>query len=174
MVHEKWFYSDSHFFHENIIKFCNRPFANAKEMNEKLIHNWNKVVGPNDFIYHLGDIFMGGTEKERSELLWSLNGRKRLIIGNHDESFMKQKGMNAFEKISLWKGFKEEDFTCTHMPHRLDKLRDGHYNVHGHTHNNFEEDNHYINVCVEVRDYTPVHMDTILEEIKIANIQFNK
>lgn len=166
MIHEKWFTSDPHFFHENIILYCGRPFANAEIMNECLIENWNSVVGDNDFVYVLGDLFLKGTEKERSELLWSLKGRKRLIVGNHDDTIFKQsKVINAFEKIQYWKGFPEHNFTATHVPHILDKLRDGEFNVHGHTHNKCEEDKHYINVCVEVRNYTPVHLDTIISEI---------
>jgi calcineurin-like phosphoesterase family protein len=168
MIHEKWFTSDTHFFHENIIKFCNRPFLSAADMNKTLIHNWNKVVGPNDFVYHLGDVFIGGTEEERCEVLYALNGRKRLIIGNHDESLMKQKGLMVFEKISLWKGFRNEGFTCSHIPQELKRLRDGSCNAHGHTHTDIEEDKHYINVCVDVRNFTPVHMDQILIEVREA------
>lgn len=167
MLHEKWFVSDTHFFHENIIRFCDRPFKNAGEMNAAIVKNWNSVVGPNDFVYHLGDVFIGGTEKERSEIVHSLNGRKRLIVGNHDDTLFKQpKVVSAFEKIKYWQGFKEEGFTATHVPHMLDRLRDGTHNVHGHIHNNLEKDLHYINVCVEMRDYTPVHMDQIRLEIK--------
>ena len=42
--------SDLHFGHRNILKFCNRPFSDIKEMSEKLISNWNEVVGKNDIV----------------------------------------------------------------------------------------------------------------------------
>lgn len=172
-MHEKWFISDTHFFHENIIQFCGRPFANAEIMNECLVNNWNSVVGKNDFVYHLGDVFIKGTERERAELIHSLNGRKRLIVGNHDYTIFKQHHvMTAFEKVMYWHGFKEENFTATHVPHLLSKIRDGEFNVHGHLHNALEDDLHYINVCVEHRNYTPVHMDQILLEIKTAKHKF--
>ena len=167
MVREKWFTSDTHFCHRNIIKFCERPFANVDEMNEALVNNWNSVVGPNDYVYHLGDWFVGGNDRERNEILWSLNGKIRFIVGNHDEALLKSKSsLNRFEKIMYWKGFKEHNFTATHVPHELKRLRDGAFNVHGHIHNNVEEDLHYLNVCVEVRNYTPVHISQIISEIE--------
>lgn len=57
-------------------------------------------------------------------------------------------------------------FTCSHIPLRLESLRDGKVNVHGHIHQNLMKEKGYINVCVEVRDYTPVHMDQIITEVK--------
>jgi calcineurin-like phosphoesterase family protein len=94
-----------------------------------------------------------------------LNGQKRLIIGNHDK--VKQPELlQWFDKVMLWHGFKEGNFTATHIPARLDSLRDGKFNVHGHTHANCLDDTHYINVSVEGRNYTPVHYDQILKEIK--------
>ena len=50
-----WFTADSHISHRNIIKYCKRPFSDVEEMNETLISNWNKVVGKDDFVFHLGD-----------------------------------------------------------------------------------------------------------------------
>ena len=55
-----FFTSDSHFGHENIIRFCKRPFNSVREMNEELIHRWNSKVRPNDIVFHLGDFCWGG------------------------------------------------------------------------------------------------------------------
>lgn len=172
MIHDKWFISDHHFFHTNILKFEDdnkmkiRPFTSLEDMHEYMIKRWNSVVKDNDNVYHLGDVTFR-YDRNFNSLMGNLKGRKRLIIGNHDN--VKEQGLvKWFEKVELWKGFKDEGFTCTHMPHRLESLRDGTFNVHGHTHQNHMEDVHYINVCVEPRDYTPVHMDQILKEIKEA------
>lgn len=169
MIHEKWFISDTHFFHTNILKFMDdgirlrHEFQSIDEMHERIVKNWNAVVGVNDYVYHLGDVTFQ-YHKPFQELMWSLKGCKRLIVGNHDK--LKQEGLTKhFQKIELWKGFKEHNFTCTHIPLRLDSLRDGKFNVHGHTHRNMMDDPHYINVCVEPRDYKPVHLETILAEI---------
>lgn len=169
-MHEKWFISDTHFFHANILKFTDdenkviRDFSDVTEMNEKMVSCWNSVVNTNDYVYHLGDVTFR-YDWSFNELMSRLNGRKRLILGNHD----KLKGtdlMKWFEKVELWKGFKEFDFTATHIPARLESLRDGTFNVHGHIHQRKSPTYRHINVSVEVRDYTPVHIETLAKEIK--------
>ena len=79
-----WFIGDTHFYHKNIIKFEDefRPFDTVEEMNETLVDNWNRVVQPEDTVYHVGDVVFGGHEKH--EIIGRLNGKKRLILGNHD------------------------------------------------------------------------------------------
>lgn len=84
-----WFTSDTHFYHGNIIRFCDRPFRYADEMTEQLIKNWNAVVQPNDQVYHLGD-FAFASKGRVVELLCRLNGEKRIIAGNHDRSLIKR------------------------------------------------------------------------------------
>lgn len=133
-------------------------------MHEYMIAKWNSVVKDQDYVYHLGDVTFQ-YHGLFNNLMHRLKGKKRLIVGNHDKIWNKAL-INNFEKVALWKGFKEHNFTATHMPARLESLRDGKFNVHGHIHERKMEDPHYINVSVEVRDYTPVHLDTIIEEIK--------
>lgn len=94
-----FFTSDSHFYHKNIIEFCERPFKDVEEMNKTLIENWNKVVGPNDIIYHLGDFCFAGSAEFHS-ILGQLNGRIHLILGNHDEKNVRQNYEDLFESIS--------------------------------------------------------------------------
>lgn len=174
---DKWFISDTHFFHENILRFKDlagqklRPFQTIEEMHEVMIENWNKNVKPTDKIYHLGDVTFK-YDGAFNNLMSRLNGQKRLCLGNHD----KIKGTDLhrwFEKIDLWKGFPDKDhgagFTCSHIPLMLQSLRDGAYNVHGHVHANSLNNPNYINVCVEVRNYTPVNIDEIIQEIKNAH-----
>ena len=78
-----FFTSDTHFWHNNVIKFCNRPFSSIEEMNDTIIENWNRVVDKNDIVIHLGDFCFCGSDKFK-ELVEKLNGRIYLILGNHD------------------------------------------------------------------------------------------
>lgn len=79
-----WFVSDTHFGHANIIKYCNRPFSSAEEMDKAIINNWNSVVQPNDIVFHLGD-FAFASNARWKQLIQILNGHIYLIVGNHDE-----------------------------------------------------------------------------------------
>jgi calcineurin-like phosphoesterase family protein len=170
MVHEKFFISDHHLFHSNTWKlFKNasglpmRPFSSNEEMHEYMVEKWNSVIKDQDNVYHLGDVTFDYGPRFNG-LMSRLKGRKRLIVGNHDKIWNPNL-MRWFEKADLWKGFSESNFTASHFPLRLESLRDGAFNVHGHTHANNMEDPRYINVSVEVRDYTPVHLDQITKEI---------
>ena len=95
-----FFTSDTHFGHTNIITFCNRPFKNVEEMNETLIENWNKVVGKDDIVFHLGDFCLGGPE-EWTRILERLNGKIYLIVGNHDIRNIAQGYRGSFEHIAM-------------------------------------------------------------------------
>lgn len=79
------FTNDTHFGHENIIKYCGRPFKNAQQMDEILIKNWNDRVKPEDTVYHLGDVFFSMDIAEARKIRQRLNGTVHLIKGNHDK-----------------------------------------------------------------------------------------
>lgn len=97
-----FFTSDTHFNHANIIRFCNRPFADVGEMNERLIENWNSVVGPDDIVFHLGDFAWGGSDVWTT-MLNCLNGHKTLIIGNHDMKNLRSGYTSYFDCITFQK-----------------------------------------------------------------------
>lgn len=75
--------SDLHLGHANIIGFCDRPWADVDAMNEALIERWNAVVGPRDLVVILGDLVLGRLA-DTLPLCRRLNGRKALVPGNHD------------------------------------------------------------------------------------------
>lgn len=82
-----FFTSDTHFGHERIITLSDRPFRDAQHMNEALIQNWNDVVGPEDHVYHLGDVALGSFA-DSIACVGRLNGIKHLVVGNHDRLFI--------------------------------------------------------------------------------------
>ena len=95
-----FFTSDTHFNHANIIKFCNRPFKDVEQMNESMIANWNRVVGMDDTVFHLGDFCLGGAA-EWTKVLDRLNGKIYLILGNHDLKNMRQGFIGRFEHVAM-------------------------------------------------------------------------
>lgn len=78
-----YFTSDTHFGHENIIKYCKRPFKDVEEHDATLIKNWNDVVPEDGIVFHLGDVAFGNPNRV-NDILSQLNGTIYLIIGNHD------------------------------------------------------------------------------------------
>jgi len=78
------FYSDPHFGHDNVIKFCNRPYKDLEEMTATFIKKYNRVVKPNDLVIWVGDCFFYYTQQQALDLMGKLNGRKILVRGNHD------------------------------------------------------------------------------------------
>lgn len=179
---DRWYISDTHFHHYNIIKYCDRPFADVKEMDEALVQRWNEIVKPEDHISHLGDVTMergGRVAKDRLvTLIKSLNGHKRLYLGNHDHFPIETYLEAGFEKVyATWRS--QENIIFSHIPIHPDSLGSAIANVHGHTHDAPEYPaivrtdkegksvvKPYVNICVEKTLYRPIHIDEIMQRIK--------
>jgi len=98
-----YFISDPHFGHQNVIRYCQRPFSGIAEMERVLIENYNTIVSPNDTVYFMGDIFFCGVTRAK-ETIKKLNGYKILIRGNHDRSIEKMKEIGfdeVYDKLEL-------------------------------------------------------------------------
>jgi calcineurin-like phosphoesterase family protein len=160
--------SDTHFGHENILGFkledgsAVRTFHDVHHMNETMVENWNKTVSDSDIVYHLGDVYFG----KGYEVLPRLKGRKRLVVGNHDNP-KSEHLLNYFQKIMLWREFAEFNCLMTHVPVHESALYKRKYNLHGHVHNGGHrgllQDERYINCCVEVNDYRPRAIEDIMK-----------
>ena len=79
-----FFTSDLHFYHKNIISYCNRPFGNVEYMNKRLIEEWNKTVPENGTVFMLGDFCFSESKQKWDEIVNQLRGRIYHIRGNHD------------------------------------------------------------------------------------------
>lgn len=146
-----WIISDTHFGHENIIKYCNRPFKDAFHMDSVMIRRWRGRVKPEDTVYHLGDVMLMArlTDQEIQLFLSQLPGKKILILGNHDKSAerMVQLGfIAAFEsaiiQVPQLSGMRVllNHYPIKNLPESFN--RDGQpvkYVLHGHIHNSTEK-----------------------------------
>jgi calcineurin-like phosphoesterase family protein len=158
--------SDTHFNHENIIRYCDRPFANAKEMNEAIIENWNSIVKSKDVVYHGGD-FGFGDITQLIDLRNKLNGTMRLILGNHDKRYNLKgwlKGILKFDDhVYDCPIILDDFFILSHYPIFLE-ANSVFANIYGHLHQNLYSNPKnlcYFNMCVEQHDYKPVAWEDV-------------
>lgn len=173
-----FFIADTHFCHKNILEYEkeNRPFASIKEHDEELIARWNSVVKPNDIVFHLGDFCLGGAANV-IEIGRCLNGRKRLVMGNHDV-YILEYYQAVFERIYGSIFYKE--FILSHVPLHPDHTKCM-VNIHGHTHSrkvkriieikqypfhDEEYDENYFCVSAEQNNLTPINIQEIRKRLE--------
>ena len=161
-----FFTSDTHFGAERTLKLSRRPFENTDEMDKVLIENWNKKVGVDDFVYHLGDF---GTKT----IISKLNGKVIIILGNYEEQEKQDNFDGNFEKykeylISL--GFYDvieknividinnEKVFLTHKP--LD-CKKNMFNLFGHIHAQQKVKKFGIDVGTDGNHFYPYSADDI-------------
>jgi calcineurin-like phosphoesterase family protein len=80
----RYFTSDLHFGHTNIINFCDRPFGDVHHMNVAICENLNNAVSPGDELWILGDLAMGNVDKTIPIVRRLTAGLTVLVPGNHD------------------------------------------------------------------------------------------
>lgn len=187
----RWFSSDQHFFHQRIPELAGRPFGSVEEMHEVLIGNHNRRVAPDDEVWFLGDYAFG--DLANLAITARLNGRKRLITGNHDKAWVGHsngwKHLAAyheagFEVVTPWAWIQMggRRIMLSHFPYTGDhtetdrftayRLRDeGRWLLHGHVHEAWKVDaeNRQINVGVDAWDFAPVQDHTLIEIINEAD-----
>lgn len=193
----RFFTSDTHFGHKNIIKYSNRPFADYEEMDRAIVDNWNHIVGDTDVVYHLGDLALGPSERWDS-IMKSLNGYKILVVGNHDRIFLGEKPRQREkwdEKYHEWFDEVYDNYegltlangtvvNLSHFPYDGDSHGEERYReyrledngtilIHGHTHEDkiMSKSNKgtvQIHVGMDAWNYTPVSEQQIMDSIRVA------
>ena len=160
-----WFTADHHFDHANILRYCQRPFADVESMNEALIQNWNRVVAPGDTVYHLGDLFLT-PPTEAKRLRERLNGSICLIRGNHDRAVGGMKG--AFQWVKDYYELAVEDaevaggkqhIVLFHYALRVwNRAHYGAWNLYGHSHGTLLDvpGSLSLDVGVDCHEFTPL------------------
>lgn len=163
---DTWIISDTHFGHQNIVKYCNRPMNH----NDLMIGKWKSLVRPDDTVLHLGDfsVWYGLNEDYWLDIANELPGKKFMLRGNHDK---RKDSVYATRGITVIPEFVQEiDYQRVLFSHFPDDTRIGDWdiNIHGHIHNNplehrlAQTKRRYINVSIEMMGYKPTQLGDIL------------
>lgn len=163
--------SDTHFNHNNIIRYCNRPFASVEEMNEKLIANWNSVVGKDDRVIHLGDFAFGGKTKVEP-IVKRLNGQIDLVLGNHDNLKFKDYYDLGFHRVYDHPIIIDNFYILSHVPLQWITEDMPYAHIFGHVHTQEMYRTYTRNTCcacIERHDYKPVEFEKIKQQFENAN-----
>lgn len=165
-----WWYADPHISHDNILKYCSRPFASIEEHDETLIANHNEVVKKGDRVYWLGDVAFRKNAKETEELMKRFNGQKFLCLGNHDSQLRKNKSGLGFVTIQdvIETKIEGQRIFMSHYAHRVwPASHHGSWHTYGHSHGNLpENDSLSFDVGVDSWNYYPVSWEQIKEKMK--------
>lgn len=149
---------DLHFGHTNVHKFRDElGLYDEQAHREFLVDNWNSIVGKRDVVYVLGDACF---HHNALPTFGRLNGRKKLIMGNHDLPYKCFEPY--FEEIHGFLKYKKA--WLSHAPIHPKELR-GRVNIHGHVHYETIDDPRYFNVSCENIDYKPKSYEEIMKEI---------
>lgn len=163
--------SDTHFWHSNIIRYCNRPWSDVESMNKALIENWNSVVGENDKVIHLGDFCFGNKTKAES-IIKQLHGKIDLVMGNHDRLKIQDYYNMGFHRVYDRPIVSHNFFILSHAPLQWIKEGDVYANIFGHVHDMKVYNTWTKNTCcacVERHNYTPILFDDIRRKFNELN-----
>ncbi len=174
----KYYISDLHLGHKNIINLCKRPFNNITQMDHSLIQNWNNVITNKDEVYILGDFAFSN----QGGYLSMLNGKKYLILGNHDKGI--EKYSRYFEKIESYKEIDDNGRKIILFHYPLIEWRGsfrGSLHLYGHIHNNTSNKTYEIvkdienayNVSADILDFTPQTLEGVINCNKKFKDTFN-
>lgn len=166
-----FFTSDTHYGHNNIIKFCNRPFSSVEEMDAEMIKRFNERVKYNDTVYHLGDFTLDGY-KTFKRVMDQLRIKQIIIMGydfHHDKRWLGTFYTSAWTKFIPGKMIIVDNFNTNkhfvlcHFPFESwDRMHYKSIHLHGHSHNTLRKLPHRYDVGVDSWDFYPVSLDEIL------------
>ena len=165
---------DTHFYHKNIIDYCGRPFSSVEEMNKTLIKNWNSVVKRDDKVIVVGDFALCGKDKI-IEISQQLNGKKTLILGNHDRASIKAYYDAGFEFVSKYPIVLDDWYIISHHP-KYTTENSLYANIYAHVHNDINYLDHTAcSFCVSAEriNYTPIEWEVIKERMKLYEKENN-
>lgn len=165
-----YLWSDTHFNHRGILNHCPETrgmFSDVEQMNQALIERWNAVVGPTDFVYHLGDFGFSHSKLPPLQAVYDqLNGLKHLITGNHDEENkdVLKLGWLSVSKLLTLKHDGHRAELCHYPLESWKKAHKGTVMLHGHCHGSLKRViPHRFDVGVDVHPDGPVSFNQYIE-----------
>jgi calcineurin-like phosphoesterase family protein len=171
-----WFTADSHFGHAGILSphmRCQRGahFNSIQEHDEVLIANWNAVVGEKDEVFHLGD-FAYKTSLEHTQAVFRrLNGRKRLIRGNHEKLGVRLPWASQHDFLETT--VEGKHLVLFHYGMRTwPRQRRGALHLFGHSHGALSGCSQSLDVGVDCWGFRPVSLDEILARMAILPLAY--
>jgi calcineurin-like phosphoesterase family protein len=162
-----WFWSDQHFSHKNIIRFCDRPFNSVDDMNRSLLGNCIARVQQDDIIIFGGDIAMHDLQSA-NVILRAIPGHKILVLGNHDCLGATILPLEVDEVAPYLEfNFEGRPIFVSHYPLNEHSLGFRQINLHGHLHDNplplaLGTGDKHVNMCVERTNYAPMLLSDLL------------
>ena len=159
--------ADCHFNDPNIILFENRPYKNVEEMNNKLIENWNSVVGVDDTVIVAGDFIVGGSNAR--EIVSALNGKIKLVVGNHDTNSDEYKDL--LYSIYKYPIIVDDFWIISHYPMYVN-LASPYANLYGHVHSNStycDVSPRSMCICTERLEDKPIRLEEVKKKIQALN-----
>lgn len=141
----KYFISDLHIGHTNVLAYDNRPFKTIEEHDSVIMQNWNARVTGSDDVYILGDIGFANSETI-SNYYRQLKGNKHLILGNHDKMFFRKENEKLFKNVfcevvdymELYLDKKHSIVLCHYPIPCFKNSFHGWLHFYGHVHNSFD------------------------------------
>jgi len=162
-----FFTADEHYGHRNIIKYCKRPFDNARDMDYELIKRHNSVVGSDDIVIHGGDFTLANkTIAER--YVADLNGKHVFLRGSHD-AWLGEKGRDIWEK----KIGGQAIVVCHYAMRVWPKSHYGSWQLFGHSHGNLAPEGKQWDIGVDNNDFYPLSFDQVVEIMASRPDNFN-
>lgn len=139
-------------------------------MDEFLISEWNKKVGPDDEVRHGGDVAYCCDMEYALSIMKRLNGQKHLIKGNHDKLAL---AMNAI-RPGTWASIKDMDefsvkdqrIIMCHYPlltwHHSYK---GTWMLYGHVHGTLKNAGKSVDIGVDCWNYAPITFEELKQKM---------
>lgn len=162
-----FFTADTHFGHVKLLR--TRPaFATIEEHDDAIVERWNARVGPDDVVWHLGDVVHGPSRERCAELFRRLAGRKRLVAGNHDTNRVLDlpwdRPVVESERMTLRDAAgAEHRLYLAHYAHRAwPGVWRGVRHLYGHTHASLPGTSLSCDVGVDAWDFTPASLDEVV------------